>query len=77
MDNYWYEWLRKQIESRNLISTVECAFVHGQVQFAFISGLITLEQCNKLNDMIPAYQVDKNKVNEKRSEAHGCNIKYD
>ena len=55
MDNYWYEWLRKQIESRNLISTVECAFVHGQVQFAFISGLITLEQCNKLNDMIPAY----------------------
>ena len=55
MDNYWYEWLRKQIESRNLINNVECAFVHGQVQFAFISGLITLEQLNKLNDMIPAY----------------------
>ena len=65
MDNYWYEWLKKQIESRNLINTVECAFVHGQVQFAFISSLITLEQRNKLNDMIPAYQVDKNKVNEK------------
>ena len=55
MDNYWYEWLKKQIESRGLSNAVECAFMHGQVQFAFISDLITEEHRNELNNMIPDY----------------------
>lgn len=55
MDNYWYEWLKKQIESRNFNNTVERAFVHGQLEFAYISDLITKEHHDELNNMIPEY----------------------
>ena len=55
MQRDWYKWLKEQIQSRDFVRTTECAYMHGQLCFAYISELITNEQKEELVDLIPEY----------------------
>ncbi len=55
MENNWYEWLKNQVNNRGVNKSVDCAFMHGQIIFACVAGLITEEQKDELTAMIPEY----------------------
>lgn len=56
MNQNWYEYLKEKIKSEKwTCGNTDCAFMHGQVTFAWIARLITDEEKEKLNDMIPEY----------------------
>ena len=55
MQRDWYGWLKERIESCLFMSAADCAFLHGQINFAYIADLITEEQMKELNKLIPEY----------------------
>lgn len=57
-DEHWYVFLKGAIMSNikeQRLKDLDYAFIHGQVVFAWTSGLITQEQANELSDMLPDY----------------------
>ena len=55
MEVDFYGWLKDVCEKNSFHTVADCAFVHGQIVFAYIAELITKEQEVELIGMIPEY----------------------
>lgn len=55
MEVDFYGWLKDVCERNSFHTVADCAFVHGQIVFAYIAELITKEQEVELIGMIPEY----------------------
>jgi len=55
MERNWYEYLEGQIENTKFYKLTQCAYIHGQINFAYVAGLISKEQRDELDARIPEY----------------------
>lgn len=56
MKENWYEYLKRNIKSEKWTGgDTSYAFMHGEVCFACLCGIISEEQRDELTDMIPEY----------------------